>query len=211
MASKTITVATWEYRNAEGKRRRAYYGDVVELTAAEVKRGTAAGVFDQPDVVPVVGEVFIPDDEATVSDNFAGQFGEDITDHVAPIANSESGSTVIYTPRGPVPGLEDEDDDDILPGDTVVATMPPLPGDGDEDPLNLGDAATGPAHSPDGAPEPVAATTPEAPSAPLAIPARPKTANNTAAWRAWAVQSGLKTEAEAAAMAKDELMDLGRG
>lgn len=50
---KTVTVAIWEYRNAEGRRRRAYRGDVVELTADEVERGERAGVFNQPAAGPV--------------------------------------------------------------------------------------------------------------------------------------------------------------
>ncbi|OCH80994.1 hypothetical protein [Gordonia sp. UCD-TK1] len=51
MAKKTIRVATWEYRDKAKKRRRAYYGDVVDLPAAEVKRGEAAGVFGAFDAV----------------------------------------------------------------------------------------------------------------------------------------------------------------
>lgn len=50
---KTVTVAHWEYHNPEGRRRRAYFGDVVTLTADEVKRGERAGVFDQPPAGPV--------------------------------------------------------------------------------------------------------------------------------------------------------------
>lgn len=50
---KTVTVAHWEYRNPDGKRRRAYFGDVVTLTAEEVERGERAGVFDQPPAGPV--------------------------------------------------------------------------------------------------------------------------------------------------------------
>lgn len=51
MAKKTVQVATWEYRDGKGRRRRAYYGDVVDLSVAEVKRAKAAGVlgdFDKP-------------------------------------------------------------------------------------------------------------------------------------------------------------------
>lgn len=50
---KTITVAVWEYRNAEGKRRRGYHGDVVQLTADEVERGEREGIFNQPAAGPV--------------------------------------------------------------------------------------------------------------------------------------------------------------
>lgn len=51
MAKKVVRVAVWEYLNKQKKRRLAYFGDEVDLSAAEVKRGEAAGVFDQP--VPV--------------------------------------------------------------------------------------------------------------------------------------------------------------
>lgn len=51
MAKKTIRVATWEYRDKAKKRRRAFYGDVVDLPAPEVKRGEAAGVFGAFDEV----------------------------------------------------------------------------------------------------------------------------------------------------------------
>ncbi|WP_159025971.1 hypothetical protein [Prescottella equi] len=47
MALKKIRVAVWEYHTDEGKRRRGYFGDTVDLTDAEIERGTAAGVFDQ--------------------------------------------------------------------------------------------------------------------------------------------------------------------
>ncbi|ORL00995.1 hypothetical protein A6F56_01205 [Prescottella equi] len=49
MALKKIRVAVWEYHTDEGKRRRGYFGDTVDLTDAEIERGTAAGVFDQPE------------------------------------------------------------------------------------------------------------------------------------------------------------------
>lgn len=49
MARKKIRVAVWEYRNDEGKRRLAYFGDSVELPESEIARGTAAGAFDQPE------------------------------------------------------------------------------------------------------------------------------------------------------------------
>lgn len=53
MPKKTIRVATWEYYAGKGKkRRRAYYGDVVDLSAAEIKRGEAAGVFGTYDTPP---------------------------------------------------------------------------------------------------------------------------------------------------------------
>ncbi|AMS02928.1 hypothetical protein SEA_MAGICMAN_7 [Gordonia phage MagicMan] len=69
MAKKTIRVATWEYRDKAKKRRRAYYGDVVDLSAAEVKRGDAAGVFGAFDEVadqqPVAPEPALVADTGT--------------------------------------------------------------------------------------------------------------------------------------------------
>ncbi|WP_433703642.1 hypothetical protein [Prescottella equi] len=47
MVLKKIRVAVWEYHTEEGKRRLCYFGDSVDLTEAEIERGTAAGVFDQ--------------------------------------------------------------------------------------------------------------------------------------------------------------------
>lgn len=46
MAKRTLAVATWEY-TIKGRDRRAYFGDVVDLPASEIKRGEAAGVFGQ--------------------------------------------------------------------------------------------------------------------------------------------------------------------
>jgi hypothetical protein len=45
MATKQIRVALWEYTNAEGKRRKAFFGDIVDLPDDEVERGEKAGVF----------------------------------------------------------------------------------------------------------------------------------------------------------------------
>ncbi|SLJ42928.1 Uncharacterised protein [Mycobacteroides abscessus subsp. abscessus] len=45
VTEKKILVATWEYLDADGKRRRAFFGDIVRLTDAEVDRAQAAGVF----------------------------------------------------------------------------------------------------------------------------------------------------------------------
>lgn len=45
VTEKKILVATWEYLDADGLRRRAFFGDIVRLTDAEVDRAQAAGVF----------------------------------------------------------------------------------------------------------------------------------------------------------------------
>lgn len=48
MAARTVRVATWEYLNHEGKRRRAYYGQVIDVPDEETARGEKAGVFGPP-------------------------------------------------------------------------------------------------------------------------------------------------------------------
>lgn len=53
MATRTVKVALWDYRDANGKRRRAYFGDEVDLPKREIDRGTQQGVFD-PAPVPEV-------------------------------------------------------------------------------------------------------------------------------------------------------------
>lgn len=45
VTEKKVLVATWEYLDADGLRRRAFFGDIVRLTDAEVDRAQAAGVF----------------------------------------------------------------------------------------------------------------------------------------------------------------------
>lgn len=57
MARNQIRVALWEYRNADGKRRLAYFGDSVDLTPDEYARAEKAGVFDI--VIPEVEELVV--------------------------------------------------------------------------------------------------------------------------------------------------------
>ncbi|MFA4047923.1 hypothetical protein [Mycobacteroides chelonae] len=45
VTEKKVLVATWEYLDVDGKRRRAFFGDTVKLTDTEVARAEAAGVF----------------------------------------------------------------------------------------------------------------------------------------------------------------------
>lgn len=45
MAKRVVKVAIWEYRNAKGHRRRAYFGQTIELPEDELKRGDREGVF----------------------------------------------------------------------------------------------------------------------------------------------------------------------
>lgn len=45
MATRTLGVALWEYRDNSGRRRRVYYGDTFELPEPEVERGERADVF----------------------------------------------------------------------------------------------------------------------------------------------------------------------
>lgn len=51
MATRTVKVATWQYFNAKGQRRRAYFGDEIDLPKAEVERGDREGVFT-PEPIP---------------------------------------------------------------------------------------------------------------------------------------------------------------
>lgn len=45
VTAHVITAATWEYVTAEGKRRRAFFGDTVDLTEDEVERGLNVGAL----------------------------------------------------------------------------------------------------------------------------------------------------------------------
>ena len=52
MAEKTIRVAVWEYLNAEGKRRLAYFGDTVEIPESEIAKGELVDAFGIDSVAP---------------------------------------------------------------------------------------------------------------------------------------------------------------
>ncbi|YCU47978.1 hypothetical protein ACRYGS_20805 [Mycobacteroides abscessus] len=45
MAQHVVTAAMWEYLTPEGKRRRAFFGDTVELTDQEAERGFTVGAL----------------------------------------------------------------------------------------------------------------------------------------------------------------------
>ncbi|WP_349318868.1 hypothetical protein [Mycolicibacterium canariasense] len=45
MAKRVVRAALWEYRDAKGQRRRAFFGQEVDLPASEIERGEAQGVF----------------------------------------------------------------------------------------------------------------------------------------------------------------------
>lgn len=45
MAKRIVLVAVWEYRNAKGKRRLAYFGDTVDLTKEAIELGEAVDAF----------------------------------------------------------------------------------------------------------------------------------------------------------------------
>ncbi|MDC8980502.1 hypothetical protein PR370_01925 [Mycobacterium marinum] len=53
MATRTLGVALWNYRDHDGRRRRALYGQRFELPQDEEARGERAGVF-APDPEPRV-------------------------------------------------------------------------------------------------------------------------------------------------------------
>lgn len=52
MATRTLGVALWEYRDRHGRRRRAYYRETFELPDSEVERGERAEVFVPNESVP---------------------------------------------------------------------------------------------------------------------------------------------------------------
>lgn len=52
MAEKTIRVAVWEYLNAEGRRRLAYFGDTVEIPESEIAKGELVDAFGIDSVEP---------------------------------------------------------------------------------------------------------------------------------------------------------------
>lgn len=46
MATRTLGVALWDYRDHDGRKRRAHYRETFDLPDSEVERGQHAGVFD---------------------------------------------------------------------------------------------------------------------------------------------------------------------
>ena len=64
-----IRVATWVYRDEDDKRRRAYFGDVVELSEIEHARAERAGVFEAAPLVtadePAIDEGGVDEDALT--------------------------------------------------------------------------------------------------------------------------------------------------
>ncbi len=93
MPDKEIRVALWSCRDANGKRRIARFGEVVDLPESEIVRGEQAGVFDQPLADPVV----VVDDEA--DEETLIPLADDAA-NVAPPADLHDIST---GPKGPVP------------------------------------------------------------------------------------------------------------
>lgn len=67
-----ILVAVWEYRDATGKKRRAYFGDDVELTDAEAARAEMEGVLGTAEPEPETG----PIEEGDSGDGDGGEAGE---------------------------------------------------------------------------------------------------------------------------------------
>lgn len=45
MPTRTLGVALWNYRDHDGRKRRAHYRETIDLPEAEVTRGERAGVF----------------------------------------------------------------------------------------------------------------------------------------------------------------------
>ncbi|GAS94422.1 uncharacterized protein RMCC_1388 [Mycolicibacterium canariasense] len=50
MAKRVVRAALWEYRDAKGQRRRAFFGQEVDVPASEIERGEAQGVFGSADL-----------------------------------------------------------------------------------------------------------------------------------------------------------------
>lgn len=68
MTIRTLGVALWEYRDHGGRKRRAYFGDTIELTDAEEARGDHAQVFAaDPGLRHPVGVTGNTDQELTTS------------------------------------------------------------------------------------------------------------------------------------------------
>lgn len=60
MPTRTLGVALWNYRDDDGRRRRALYGQQFDLPEDEIARGERAGVFaPEPEPVPERGSVSV--------------------------------------------------------------------------------------------------------------------------------------------------------
>ena len=53
MAKRVVKAALWEYRDRKGRRRRAFFGDEVNLTESEIERGDRENVFTPAPPRPV--------------------------------------------------------------------------------------------------------------------------------------------------------------
>jgi hypothetical protein len=94
MAEKEIRVAVWEYHDADGKRRRAWFGQTVDLTEDEIARGEAAGVFDQPEPVgdvPFTLPTILPIDPAADGADGGGLVDEPADDEVIATGDQADG------------------------------------------------------------------------------------------------------------------------
>lgn len=104
MASVTehvVTAATWEYVTAEGKRRRAFFGEVVLLTDEEAERGFAVGAL---------GVEAPAEDESTESESDSGESdpGGDASD-----AGDSGDSDDAGTGDTATPDASDDKDDQL--------------------------------------------------------------------------------------------------
>lgn len=79
MPTRTVKVATWQYFNAKGQRRRAYFGDEIELPKDEVERGDREGVFT-PAPVPARTPSELERALADVQPRFSDPIGADESD-----------------------------------------------------------------------------------------------------------------------------------
>ncbi|MBF9328485.1 hypothetical protein [Mycobacteroides chelonae] len=116
MASVTehvVTAATWEYVTAEGKRRRAFFGEVVLLTDEEAERGFAVGALGvEAPAEDDSTESDSGEDESTESDSGESDPGVDASD-----AGDSGDSDDADTGDAATPDASDDKDDDQLRAD----------------------------------------------------------------------------------------------
>lgn len=177
-----VKAALWRYTDRHGSRRIARFGDTVELTAAEAKRGEDAGVFD-PAPVPAVASDAVERALAgiesrmvppiAVGDDAALPLHHDVTASVADDAAATEAAALEAAGTG----------------DTAVAVQDPAVA---ETPQDAADAAAGTGDTTD-------------PAAAAPAPKRPVKAASVDVWRQYIATVKPELADEVAGMGKDEL------
>jgi hypothetical protein len=91
MAKKTIRHVFYRYRDEEGKPQTAYQGDKVDLSDAEIERGTALGAFEGTDPVTAASREPVPSErEPHESPQAANRIDGDYESHTAPRLQQEA-------------------------------------------------------------------------------------------------------------------------